>query len=157
MFVAGDIVTCREIWAGEVMTALPMRVIASTRDVLVLYLATEPGFQAPGAPDGGRVRDLNNWVSVPRMGLGAADLTGGSSVRIVPRDKWYAVDLEYDADHAFIGYYVNFQAPLTTTAQGFDAVDLVLDLVISLHGESRIKDEGLRRRRVRRSHRHPDR
>lgn len=135
MFEAGHVVTYRELWAGEVMTALPMRLIADTGDVVVLYLAPETDFQAARAPDGGRVRDLDDWVSVPQT------WTGGSLVRIVPRDHWYAVDLEYDAERAFIGYYVNFQEPLHTTAQGFDTVDLVLDLVVDPDGESRMKDE----------------
>ena len=135
MVEPGDVVVYREIWAGEVMTALPMRLIDQTEDAVVLYLAPETNFQAARAPDGGRVRDLDNWVSVPRT------WTGGSLVRVLQRDHWYAVDLEYDAERVFVGYYVNFQEPLRSTALGFDTVDLVLDLVIDPSGQGWMKDE----------------
>lgn len=135
MFRAGAVVTYRELWAGQVMTAWPMRLLADTADAVVLYLAPETDFQAARAPDGGPVRDLADWVSVRQT------WTGGSLVRIVPRERWYAVDLEYDADRAFVGYYVNFQEPIRTTAQGYDTVDLVLDLVVDPDGSSRMKDE----------------
>lgn len=135
MFGQGHVVTYRELWAGRVMTALPMRVLADTGDARVLYLAAETPFQAARSPDGGPVRDLDDWVSVPQT------WTGGSLVRIVPRERWYAVDLEYDAERAFTGYYVNFQEPLRATTRGFDTVDLVLDIVVDPDGEWRMKDE----------------
>lgn len=135
MFAPGDALTYREVWAGRVMTALPMRLVADTGDVLVLYLAPETAFQAARSPDGSPVRDLDDWVSVPQT------WTGGSLVRIIPRGRWYAVDLEYDAERAFTGYYINFQEPLRATAQGFDTVDLVLDIVVDPAGQSRMKDE----------------
>ncbi len=135
MFGPATVVTYRELWAGRVMTALPMRVVVDTGDALVLYLAPETAFRAARSPDGGPVRDLEDWVSVPQI------WTGGSLVRIVPRERWYAVDLEYDAERAFVGYYVNFQEPLRATTRGFDTVDLVLDIVINPDGEWRMKDE----------------
>jgi hypothetical protein len=101
-----------------------MRVLADTGDARVLYLAAETPFQAARSPDGGPVRDLDDWVSGPQT------WTGGSLVRIVPRERWYAVDLEYDAKRAFTGYYVNFQEPLRATTRGFDTVDLVLDIEV---------------------------
>ena len=135
MFGLGHVVNYRELWTDRVMTALPMRVVADTRDALVLYLAPETAFQAARSPDGGPVRDLDVWVSVPQT------WTGGSLVRIVPRQACYAVDLEYDAERAFTGYYVNFEEPLLSTPQGFDTVDLVLDIEVDPHGEWRMKDE----------------
>lgn len=136
MFTEGDVVTYRELWASEVMTALPMRVIADTSDSVVLYLAPETTFQAARDPGGGPVRSLDRWVSVPRT------WKGGSLVRIVPRGHWYAVDLEYDSDRTLTGYYVNFQEPIRSTARGFDTVDLVLDLQVDLQGHCQWKDEG---------------
>ena len=37
----GHVVNYRELWADQVMTALPMRVVADTREPLVLYLAID--------------------------------------------------------------------------------------------------------------------
>ncbi|MEM9036123.1 MAG: DUF402 domain-containing protein [Actinomycetota bacterium] len=133
-FAAGQIVTYRELWGDAVMTAIPMRVLVDGDSLSVLHLAAGTDFRAARAPDGGPVRDLGDWVSVE------ATWTGGSLVRLLPAGEWYCLDVEFDGDHRFAGYYVNFQTPMVRTELGFDTVDLVLDLVVAPDGTARTKD-----------------
>ncbi|MEM9654876.1 MAG: DUF402 domain-containing protein [Actinomycetota bacterium] len=133
-FPNGHVVTYRELCGDSVMTALPLRVVADTPELTVLYLAPETTFRAGRAPGGGPVRDLSTWESV------TATWVGGSFLRLVPAGRWYCVDLEFNGDRQFTGYYVNFQHPTQRTARGFDTVDLVLDLVVEPDGTARTKD-----------------
>lgn len=135
MFDPGEAVTYRELWLDRVMTAMPMRVVADDHDTTVLYLASGSRFQAARAPGGGPVRDLANWVSV------SATWSGGSLIRLLPSGCWYCIDLEFDANREFRGYYVNFQEPMRRTVFGYDTVDLVLDVVVDPDGTARLKDE----------------
>lgn len=133
-FAHGEAVTYRELWRNRVMTAIPMRVIRDGEHETVLYLAAGTEFLAGRAPDGGPIRDLDDWISVRQA------WTGGSAIRIVPADCWYSIDVEFDSDRKLVGYYVNIQTPITRTTAGFDTVDLVLDLVVAPDGTVRFKD-----------------
>ena len=134
MFDQGDAVMYRELWGGRVMTAIPLRVVADEEQGTVLYLAAGTRFRAGRAPDGGPVRDLADWISVP------AQWAGGSAIRLVPAECWYCIDVEFDESSDFAGYYVNFQTPVVRTPTGFDTVDLVLDLMVSPDGSDQLKD-----------------
>ncbi len=133
-FRAGEVVTYRELWGDRVMTAMPLRVVADSGNSTVLYLAAETTFRAARAPGGGPVRDVSDWASVQTT------WTGGSLLRLLQEGLWYCVDVEFDAERRFAGYYVNFQEPVRRTARGFDTVDLVLDVEVAPDGAARIKD-----------------
>ena len=135
VFEPGDVVVCRELCNGEVMTALPMRVVADSPARTVLYLAADTAFRGARTPAGGKVTDLSDWVLTDIV------WAGGSFVRILEPDLWHCIDVEFDADGMFCGWYVNFQEPLRRTPSGFDTVDLVLDLVVAPDGSVRRKDE----------------
>jgi Protein of unknown function (DUF402) len=45
------------------------------------------------------------------------------------------------ASGAFVGYYINLQAPIRRTRFGFDSVDHILDIVVSPDGSWQWKDE----------------
>jgi hypothetical protein len=135
VFDRGDAVLYRELWGDAVMTALPLRVVSDTPERTVLYLAPNTAFRGARAPDGGRVRDLDGWVSTDVVWI------GGSLIRLVEPGAWHCVDVEFDADRCFAGWYVNFQEPMRRTPAGFDTVDLVLDLVVAPDGACSRKDE----------------
>ena len=46
-----------------------------------------------------------------------------------------------DGSGAFLGYYINLQAPIRRSAYGFDSLDHVLDLVVRPDGSWQWKDE----------------
>ncbi|MEM7274261.1 MAG: DUF402 domain-containing protein [Actinomycetota bacterium] len=126
--------TYRELWADRVMTAMPMLVVEDREELTVLHLPADTVFQAGRAPDGGPVTDLADWHSVEAV------WTGGCFLRLLPADLWFCLDVEFDAEGHFVGYYVNFQTPVRRSGRGFDTVDLVLDLVVAPDGTTRVKD-----------------
>lgn len=134
VFDSGEPVTYRELWGGRIMTAVPMRVVTDSESSTALYLAAETSFWAARAPGGGAVRDLEDWISVP------ATWTGGSLIRLLRRNSWHSIDLEFGAGRELSGFYVNFQKPVQRTKFGFDTVDLVIDLEVAPDGTTRLKD-----------------
>jgi predicted RNA-binding protein associated with RNAse of E/G family len=53
---------------------------------------------------------------------------------------WYSVWKFFDADGAFLRWYVNFETPVHRTADGVEVNDLQLDIVIAPDGDWRWKD-----------------
>ena len=49
----------------------------------------------------------------------------------------------------FAGWYVNLQEPFRRTATGYDTQDLELDIVVSVDGSWRLKDDEVLEQRVR--------
>ena len=140
----------RELWGAAVMTAVPMRVVCSSAERTVLYLASGTVFQGARAPDGGPVHDLGDWVSRQEV------WEGGSLIRIVRQGAWHCVDVEFGSDGRFDGWYVNFQEPMRRSPTGIDTVDLVLDLVVAPDGSCRRKDEADFAEAVARGHISPE-
>ncbi len=131
----GQPVLCRKLWHGAVFTALPMRVVADSPERTVLYLAPNTAFRGARTPAGTKVRDLSSWVSKDLV------WAGGSLIRLIEPGAWHCVDVEFDADGEFIGWYVNLQQPVRRSRGRFDTVDLVLDLVVAPDRSWRLKDE----------------
>jgi hypothetical protein len=132
---SGEPVVCRKLWNGVVMTAMPMRVIADGPGRTVLYQAPDTTFRGGRTPAGMKIRDFSaEWVSMDLV------WEGGSLIRLIEPDTWQCVDVEFDANGIFSGWYVNFQEPVRRTALGFDTVDLVLDLVVAADRTWSLKD-----------------
>ena len=135
MLGPGEPVLWRKLWNGAVMTALPMRVVCDSPQRTVLYLAPGTAFRGARTATGDKVRDLSSWVSKDLV------WAGGSLIRLTEPEAWHCVDVEFDAAGEFIGWYVNFQEPFRRAGSRFDAVDLVLDLVVAPDRSWRLKDE----------------
>jgi hypothetical protein len=131
----GEPVLWRKRWNGAVMTALPMRAVCDSPERVVLYLAPDTRFKGARTPAGNKVRDFSDWVSMDLV------WAGGSLIRLAEPGVWHCVDVEFDESGEFIGWYVNFQEPIHRAGSRFDAVDLVLDLVVAPDRSWRLKDE----------------
>jgi hypothetical protein len=128
MFRSGAVVAVREIWKGRVWKARPYLVVHDRLDQLALYLPK-------GAP-----------TKIP----------AGSGI---PHDEWTLEDGEFrhDAlrltqpgaahsvllfwDGGFVGWYVNFERPLTRSRIGFDYLDLELDVRVRPDRSVEVLDE----------------
>jgi len=129
MFRSGDPVAVREIWKGRVWKARACVVVHDRADQLALYLPQ-------GAP-----------TKIP---------TGSG----IPRDEWTLEDGEFAHDalrlarpgaaHSvllfwdsgrFVGWYVNFERPLTRSQVGFDYLDQELDLRVRPDRSVEVLDE----------------
>lgn len=66
--------------------------------------------------------------------------TGTTVLKLRRADDWYSVWKFFDADGAFLSWYVNFETPVVRTTDGVDVNDLQLDIVIDPDGGWRWKD-----------------
>lgn len=65
----------------------------------------------------------------------------GTTVLKLRRDgEWYSVWKFFDADAAFLHWYVNFEAPVVRSADAVEVNDLQLDIVVPPEGPWRWKD-----------------
>ena len=62
-------------------------------------------------------------------------------LRITPLGRAHSIDLFWDEDWDFRGWYVNLQAPLRRSALGFDTRDHALDITVEPDGTWEWKDE----------------
>lgn len=134
-FSPGDTVLYRDIRAGRVMLAMPLRVIVDTPERTVLHLARDTSFKSARDINGEKALDYLNWH--------LTDLVwqGGSLIRLITPGSWHCVDVEFGPGGRFDGWYVNFQQPIRRTTHGFDSDDLILDLVVTPDRTWHIKDE----------------
>ncbi|NYE35973.1 hypothetical protein F4692_001077 [Nocardioides cavernae] len=66
--------------------------------------------------------------------------TGTTVLKLRRPGDWYSVWKFFDAEGAFLSWYVNFETPVVRTADGVDVNDLQLDIVIDPDGAWRWKD-----------------
>lgn len=135
LFSPGDTVLFRDIRAGRVMLAMPLRIIVDTPERTVLYLARNTAFKS--------ARDINGDKALDYLDWHLTDLVwqGGSFIRLITPGAFHCVDVEFGPGERFDGWYVNFQEPVRRTAHGFDSDDLLLDLVVEPDLSWHIKDE----------------
>jgi hypothetical protein len=133
-FQRGEVLVHRRIRDRRVMHAMPVRVVSDRPELTVLYSAPDTAFKSARTADGGKVHDFSDWV------LTDVVWAGGSFLRLITPGAWHAVDVEFDADGRFDGWYVNFQTPAVRGPHGFDIDDLVIDLVVTSDHAWHVKD-----------------
>ena len=116
----------REVYRGLIWTARPAIVVEDRFDYRSFFVPPQNRYRSPVGPVGEPLRlPISDWT--------LADTESGAK-RILSfafPDTPYAVLLSWDdATDAFLGWYVNLQAPLQPTSFGYDTVDHVLDVVI---------------------------
>jgi len=133
----GEIVEVRSVYHGRVRWAFPHTLVADDGDLVVLYL--EPGargVQMGHDPDG---RYMERWV----RGDDPNEHTWNSRrvLKLARRSDAHSLELLWDEDWTFEGWYVNLQAPLVEREHGFDTTDWALDIIVKPDGTWRWKDE----------------
>jgi hypothetical protein len=126
-FAAGSDVRVREVLHGAEWASWDERVVGD--DGLVL---------ATVMPDGTPMAFPEHPVPHPWGHLEA--WTGTSVLKLRRTHDWYSVWKFFDADGAFLHWYVNFETPVHRTADGVEVNDLQLDIVIAPDGDWRWKD-----------------
>ncbi|MFH8476208.1 DUF402 domain-containing protein [Streptomyces sp. NPDC018000] len=138
-FGIGETVVRRDVYRGRVWSEQAMRVVADTDEALVTACCPGagrrwPSLYARASIDGDRSLRTEAFDA---MVTGNWDLTSGvwqETVMLVwkPPVEWFSVNAFYDAaGHRLRNWYVNFEHPIRRTGNGFDSLDLVLDLVIA--------------------------
>jgi hypothetical protein len=136
--VPPPVVTFRSIFRGRLLYATPGWLLEETAEHVVLALV-------PGAETRQLVGPRGDHLRTIAAGRERTELMAWHTNRVVwlmPFGAAHAVGHFWNAaSGAFLGYYINLQAPLRRSAHGFDSLDHVLDVVVSPDGAWRWKDE----------------
>jgi hypothetical protein len=138
----GDEIVVRYVEGGRAVSGLPVRILESSQERLVLYLAQGTLVDWP-AVAGRTIRDASlrgrfttAWGHLPHV------WKDGSLLFVFPRERSYGLWLFFGAAGAFKGeWYVNLQTPFQPTPIGIDTRDHTLDLWVAEDGSHRWKDE----------------
>ena len=117
----GDQIVVRSMWGEKFQAVLPMRVIADSGQVLVLYLAA-------GTPFKNRSTYHVNHLPVGEWEI-VDDVWTDDLVRIMYTDDNHAY-FAYWRDSRFGGWYINLESAYKRTSIGIDFTDHILDIVV---------------------------
>jgi hypothetical protein len=134
---AGDPVLLRSIYRGNVRWCCAHRYVGPWDGRVAIYC--QPGNRAKVTRRVPSKGYLERWVTdAPPF-----DHVWHSAhvLRFEREGSAHTVEVWWDAEWCFRGWYVNLQAPLTIRGDRFDTTDWVLDIVIEPDGRWRWKDE----------------
>jgi len=126
-FAAGETLTVREVWGGQVWLHFPELVVADDEVLASLQRHGTP-LTFPDHPGGPHPwSHQTHWL-------------GTTVLKLRRPGEWYSVWKFFDAEGTFTGWYVNFERPYVRRADGIDVDDLELDLVVHPDGRREWKD-----------------
>jgi uncharacterized protein len=138
MWSEGDTVVLRSVFRGHIRVAFPHRLVESTQERVVLYLAPGTRWKRFAGPPLHDVDDLesHDWS------LRDATWERTRCLRTTQFGAAHSVDHYWDAATGeFLHWYVNLQEPLRPSPVGFDTRDQALDVIIQPNGTWSWKDE----------------
>lgn len=133
MWEPGQTVVHQEVWKDRLWAARPLTVVADTPERTLLWIPqgtirkipiTPPTRSDPPDIHARTIANLDrgDWV----MGEHAWDV---SSLWILEPNDWYSIWVSWLADGSHLGWYINMQRPMRRNTVGFEAMDLMLDIV----------------------------
>lgn len=123
----GDSVVLRYLTrTGEPGMSWPFRVVEDGPERVALFIPAGATYMRWGSPGGRRELVAGQWRR--------------DVLRLMFPGAPYSVWLQWEADGAFRGFYVNFEEPFRRTAIGFDTNDHTLDIVVEPDHRWRWKD-----------------
>jgi predicted RNA-binding protein associated with RNAse of E/G family len=128
-FRRGERIVIREVLNDKVWTVRPVTVQEDSDTQVVTWLASGTLIEYPVGVEHGRTC-ISMWLS-GQWDLYEKEFFPPGVLRIAPRDAPYEVFAPM-VDGEVQRWYVNFQQPLRRTPLGFDTMDEILDLVVSL-------------------------
>ena len=140
-FRTGDAIALRDIFRGRIKAAIPLRVVEDSADKFVGWLPAGSRFYVPADAEGKLVKDVFGFDHLVELPWAMPGSPG--QLVIAPADALYSVLVRFfGAEWQVPEWYVNLQRPLERTEIGFDATDLIIDMVVSTTtGDWRWKDE----------------
>jgi len=141
----GAVAVIRGLYRGCVWNAQAARVVEDREDSTWLALLPGADCRVPEALSSGRrwgvderwpLAEAGGWALAPWQWKGARSLV------LLEPERPYSISHFWHADtDAFLGWYVNFQLPFRRFPEGFDTLDLDLDLVVGPDRKWGWKDE----------------
>jgi hypothetical protein len=144
-WVAGETVVLREVWRGKLWAARPLIVVDDSDEQLVLWCPIGTNRKVPASPPT-RPRPATRAEHVTTaLALGdwvfADHEWDVSTLWLIKPDSWHATWVSFLPDGSHLGWYINFQEPVQRTANGIQAMDLMLDILVSPDRTWRWKDQ----------------
>lgn len=131
LFAPGSSVRVREVLHGAEWAWWDERVLSDDGTVLASVMPAGTPLSFPRHP-------------VPHPWGHLAAWQGTTVLKLRREDDWYSVWRFFDADGAFVSWYVNFETPVVRVDGAVEVNDLQLDIVVEPDGGWRWKDvEGL--------------
>ena len=119
------------MWHGRPLTAWGGTVVVDVPDLLALYM-----------PEGSPLRFAQDFFGAPHPWSSRDQWVGHGVLQLQRPEDRYAVWVFWQGEaREFTGWYVNLQEPFRRTERGVDTHDLELDIVVSLDGSWRLKDD----------------
>ena len=126
-FKPGQTILCREFWQNKLWSERPEVVVRDTPDLLALYLPPNTIINQPVTPTGSRATYLDRlnlaWT------LTKAPWFGLRRLRLSIPGAFYSIMPFWHEDNSLRAWYINLEEPLHRTPQGFEYVDLFLDIL----------------------------
>ena len=121
----------REVWHGRPLTAWGGTVVVDDPDLLALYM-----------PEGSPLRFAADFFGAPHPWSYRDRWVGHGVLQLQRPGDRYAVWVFWEGEpREFTGWYINLQEPFRRAERGVDTHDLELDIVVSLDGSWRLKDD----------------
>jgi hypothetical protein len=133
----GESVLLRSVYRGQVRFTIPHHFVAEDAGRLALY--RRPGNQGRTVARDADGRYLERWA----RGDATTEFAWAHThvLALVNPSDAHSLDLFWDESWAFLGWYVNLQAPLRSSPFGYDTTDWALDLWVEPDGTWTWKDE----------------
>lgn len=133
----GDTALLRSIYGGNVRWCWPHHYVGEWNGRLGIYC--QPGTQGKLMKRVAGKGYLDYWVS----GAPAFDYIWDTThvLRFMRAGDRHTVELFWDTEWSFLGWYVNLQAPLVVRGGRLDTTDWALDVVVDPNGVWAWKDE----------------
>jgi hypothetical protein len=143
MWRSGDHVVLRYLRGRRAAWVRPVTVVEDTDELNVLYVCAGTPTKELVRPDGSPIPRSMSYEQRFRLELKLGDGNWGThqTLHLTPPAAAHSIWLFWTEDWKFLGWYVNFQEPLTRTPIGFDTVDQVLDIWVQPDLSWEWKDE----------------
>jgi predicted RNA-binding protein associated with RNAse of E/G family len=126
-FKPGQTVLCRKYWQGKLWSERPEIVVQDTPDLLALYLPSNTVINQPVSPNGSKADYLDrlnfSWTLIKAPWIGLRRL------RLSIPGAFYSILLFWNEDNSLRAWYINLEEPIRRTPQGFEYIDLFLDIL----------------------------
>ncbi len=129
----GQTVVHSETWKGRLWAARPLTVVEDTLERTLLWMPFGTRRLVPATPPDRADPDDIHARTIANLERGDWTYTEHrwdvSSLWILRPGDWYSIWVSWRADGSHLGWYVNLQRPMTRHEHGFEAMDLMLDVV----------------------------
>lgn len=140
----GEHVLVQEVWRGRVWSARPMTVVADWGDTVMLWMPPGTEWRAPTVGDRGRglSRGERTALCLETCQWGYVERSWTmETLWFMDSSTYHATWVCWSEARAHLGWYVNFQAPMTRSDGRLHYMDLALDMRVAPDGTWSFKDE----------------